>query len=201
MCLNSRKTRTVSIHFAFRLSSPELAWQPVAHILGSDGCHSSDYALIQLISNQPNSRSSDMTPKGVFVSYLKARSNHLVTQTRIVLWNKEKNCEQNGGHPVNNGGSYQSYTGHWRFYLGWGGNTVGKGTNTDVGLSVMSKFISEDKTNIIWNSLYWSKHCFGEICRPICVYMCHREKLSLSASLLLNSASLSSPLFAMSQSP
>lgn len=80
VCVSFAFELSILLYFTFRLNSPQLARQPVAHILDSAGCHSSDYALIQLTSTQPSSSRSDMTPKGVFVSYLKARSNHLATQ-------------------------------------------------------------------------------------------------------------------------
>lgn len=57
-----------------------------------------------------------MTSSRVFVFYLKVRSTNLVTQNRIVQWNKEKNHRTNG-RSRNNGGSYRGDARPWSFQV------------------------------------------------------------------------------------
>lgn len=142
VCVASAFELSRLLYFTFRLNLPQLARQPVAHVLDSAGCHSSDYALIQLTSTQPSSSRSDMTPKGV-LSEGKVQPFRN-TETELFCGIKRRIKWLNGGDPANNGGSYHGGAGHRRFYLSWGWKTAGKGTNTDVGLS---EFMSGKEEN------------------------------------------------------
>lgn len=107
---------------------------------------------------------------GVFVSYLKRRSNHLVTQNWIVLWNKEENemadrwrsSEQRGLLSERRRGLEVFFLLEQRVKYSWEGN----------------KHRCWAVCHVRSHSDKKAKHCFGEICKMlpfICVYICFTE--------------------------